>query len=184
MPDLRPGMAIKWNNEIYLVIDFQHIHMGRGGSTTRAKLKNVLTGQVREVSLRDSDNYEEIRIDRQPAVLSYVAGNEYHFMDNETFEDVTFTAEQLGSEVTDYLKEGMEVTLLYAEGNPLTIELPYFVELEVVETDPGLKGDTASGGSKPAKLETGKVIQVPLFIKIGDVIKIDTRTGRYIERVK
>ncbi len=97
---------------------------------------------------------------------------------------MTFTAEQLGSEVTDYLKEGMEVTLLYAEGNPLTIELPYFVELEVVETDPGLKGDTASGGSKPAKLETGKVIQVPLFIKIGDVIKIDTRTGRYIERVK
>ncbi|RKZ01494.1 MAG: elongation factor P [Candidatus Hydrothermota bacterium] len=183
MPDLRTGMAIKWQGEVYLVLSFQHTHMGRGSATTRAKLKNVLTGQVREVTFRDADEYEEVRIERKPAILSYIVGNEYHFLDNETYEDIAFTAEQLGEDVTAYLKEGDEVTLLYAEDRPLTVELPTFVVLEVVETDPGVRGDTASGGSKPAKLETGKVIQVPLFVKEGDKVKVDTRTGKYIERV-
>ncbi len=183
MPDIRTGMAIKYNGEIYLVVDFQHIHMGRGGATIRTKIKNVKTGQVKEVSFRSSDDIEEILLKRKSATLSYIAGDEYHFMDNETFEEVVFTREQIEDKV-GYLKEGMEVTILYADDEPISIEPPMFVELEVVETDPGLKGDTASGGSKPAKLETGKVIQVPLFVQVGDVIKIDTRSDKYIERVK
>lgn len=183
MPYIRTGMAIKYNGEIYLVVDFQHIHMGRGGATIRTKIKNVRTGQVKEVSFRSSDDIEEILLKRKSATLSYIAGDEYHFMDNETFEDVVFAKDQI-EEQAGYLKEGMEVTILYADDEPISIEPPMFVELEVVETDPGLRGDTASGGSKPAKLETGKVIQVPLFIQIGDVIKIDTRSDKYIERVK
>ena len=182
MPELKPGMAIKYEGDIYLIIDFQHIHMGRGGATTRTKMKNLRTGQVREVSLRDSDVIEEVRIDRRPAHFSYIEGEFYHFLDSETYEDIIFTKEQI-EDFLGYLKEGQEVTVLYAENSPITIELPTYVVLEVVETDPGLKGDTASGGSKPAKLETGIVVQVPLFIKIGDKIKVDTRNGKYIERV-
>jgi elongation factor P len=183
MPELRKGMAIKYEGEIYLVIDFQHIHMGRGGAVTRVKLKNARTGQVVDVSLRESDAVEEIRLEKRPATFSYMAGDMYHFIDSESFEDIAFTRSSV-EDILDYLKEGMEVSILYADEEPIGVELPYFVELEVVETDPGLRGDTASGGSKPAKLETGKVIQVPLFIKVGDVVRVDTRTDKYIERVK
>jgi len=182
MPEIRPGMGLRYEGEIYLVITYQHIHMGRGGATIRAKLKNLRTGQVREVSLRESDDFEEVTLERKPAHLSYIDGENYHFMESETFEDITFSREQLGDAIY-YLKEGDEVIILYADGVPLNIELPTFVILEVVETDPGVRGDTASGGSKPAKTETGLVVQVPLFIKIGDKIKVDTRTGEYIERV-
>ncbi len=183
MPEIRSGMAIKWQGELYWVVDFQHIHMGRGGASIRTKLKNVRTGQTREVSLRESDEFEEVRIERKTATFSYTSGDEYHFLDKETYEDILFREEQI-KDLLGYLKEGMDVTILWAEGTPVGIELPNFVELEVVETDPGLKGDTASGGTKPAKLETGKVIQVPLFVQIGDIVRVDTRTDRYIERVK
>lgn len=183
MPELRKGMAIKYEGEIYLVVDFQHIHMGRGGAVTRVKLKNARTGQIVETSLRESDLIEEIRLERKSATFSYVAGDMYYFLDSETFEDIAFPEASIEN-ILEYLREGMEVTILYADEKPISVELPYFVELEVIETDPGLRGDTASGGSKPAKLETGKVIQVPLFIKAGDVIKVDTRTDKYIERVK
>jgi len=183
MPELRKGMAIKYEGEIYLVVDFQHIHMGRGGAVTRVKLKNARTGQIVDTSIRESNLLEEIRLERKPATFSYVVGGMYHFLDSESFEDIAFEEKSI-KDILDYLKEGMEVTILYADENPIGVELPYFVELEVVETDPGLRGDTASGGSKPAKLETGKVIQVPLFIKVGDVVKVDTRTDKYIERVK
>lgn len=182
MPEIRPGMGLKFEGEIYLVISYQHIHMGRGGATIRTKLKNLKTGQVREISLRESDDFEEITLERKSAHLSYIDGENYHFLESETFEDITFVRDQLGDAVY-YLKEGEEVIVLYADGVPLNIELPTFVILEVVETDPGLRGDTASGGSKPARTETGLVVQVPLFIKIGDKIKVDTRTGEYIERV-
>ncbi len=181
MPEIRPGMAIKLEGELYLVINYQHIHMGRGGATTRTRLRNLKTGQVREVSLRDSDYFEEVTLERKPATLSYIDGDNYHFMESESFEEVVFNREHLGDAVY-YLKEGDEITILYADSAPINIELPTYVVLEVVDTDPGLRGDTASGGSKPAKLETGLVIQVPLFIKIGDKLKVDTRTGEYLER--
>ena len=112
-----------------------------------------------------------------------MSGDEYHFLDSETYEDIPFHKSQI-EENLGYLKEGMEVTILWAEGVPIGIELPNFVELKVVETEPGVRGDTVSGGSKPAKLETGKVIQVPLFVEVGDIVRVDTRTDRYIERVK
>ncbi len=183
MPEFRTGMAIKWNDEIYLVLDYQHQHMGRGGATTRVRLKNVQTGAVREVTFRDSDRFEEIRLERRPAHFSYSTGDHYHFYDTETYEEVVFDRSQI-EEALGYLKEGIEVNILYAEGRPIGLELPFHVELEVVKTDPGLKGDTASGGSKPAKLETGIVVQVPLFVQVGDIVRVDTRTGKYIERVK
>jgi len=183
MREIRSGMAIKWQGEVYLVIDFQHIHMGRGGASIRTKLKNVRTGLLREVTLRESDEVEEIRLEKRPSHFSYKRGEEFHFLDNETYEDIVFQKEQIENEL-GFLKEGMELSVLFADGEPIGIELPTAVELKVVETDPGLRGDTVSGGSKPAKLETGKVIQVPLFIQVGDVVKVDTRTGEYIERAK
>jgi len=183
MPEIRSGMAIKWQGELYWVLDFQHIHMGRGGASIRTKLKNIKTGQVREVTLRESDEFEEVRVERKTATFSYISGDEYHFLDKETYEDILFTKDQI-EEHLGYLKEGMDVTILWAEGSPVGMELPNFVELKVVDTDPGLKGDTASGGTKPARLETGKVIQVPLFVQIGDMVRVDTRTDKYIERAK
>lgn len=183
MAELRPGMAIKMSDGIYLVLEAQHQHMGRGGATTRVKLKNVDSGAVKTTTLRESDYFEEIRLERKPATFSYSAGDLYHFFDTETYEEIVFEKSKI-EEAFEYLKEGIEVNILYADGTPIGIELPFHVELEVVDTDPGLKGDTASGGSKPAKLETGIVVQVPLFIKIGDIVKVDTRTGKYIERVR
>jgi elongation factor P len=183
MPELRTGMALRYQRDIYIVVSFQHIHMGRGGASTRTKLKNARTGQVKEISVRDSDDIEEIRLERRAATYTYGSGDEYHFMDSESYEDVVFRREQISEELS-YLKEGMEITVLDAEGEIIGMELPNFVELEVVETDPGLKGDTASGGTKPAKLETGKVIQVPLFIQVGENLRVDTRSDKYIERVK
>jgi elongation factor P len=157
--------------------------MGRGGASTRTKLKNARTGQVKEASVRDSDDIEEIRLERRAAHYTYSTGDHYHFLDSETYEDTVFDRNQIADQL-DYLKEGLEVVLLDAEGEIIGMELPKFVELEIVETDPGLKGDTASGGTKPAKLETGKVIQVPLFLQIGEVVRVDTRSDKYIERVK
>ena len=183
MSELRTGMAIRYQGEIYIVLSFQHIHMGRGGASTRTKLRNARTGQVKETSIRDSDGVEEVRLERRAAHYSYNTGDHYHFLDSETYEETVFDRDHIADQL-DYLKEGMEVVLLDAEGEVIAMELPKFVELEIVETDPGLKGDTASGGTKPAKLETGKVIQVPLFLQIGEVIRVDTRVDKYIERVK
>ncbi len=183
MPELRTGMAIRLQGELYIVLDFQHQHMGRGSATTRVRLKNVATGAVKETTLRESDEFEEVRLERRPATYSYSTGDHYHFYDTETYEEIVFERQQIEKEL-EYLKEGTEVTILYADNVPVGLELPFHVELEVVETDPGLRGDTASGGSKPAKLETGKVIQVPLFIQVGDIVRVDTRTDKYIERVK
>ncbi len=184
MPDLRTGMAVRWNGEDWIVLSYKHTHKGRGGATVTVKMRNIRTGAVREVTVRDVDaELEELRLERHPGVYSYAAGDELVFFDNETYEEVRFPREAV-EEVLKYVKEGDELTILYLDNSPATVEPPTFVELEVVETDPGVKGDTASGGSKPAKLETGLVVQVPLFVQVGDVIKIDTRDNRYIERVR
>ncbi len=181
--DVRVGSAIRWNGELYLVLDAKHIHKGRGGATVSVKLKHLETGQVRDTSLRDSDNVEEVFLERKTAQYSYKDGAIYHFYETTTYEDLEFTETQL-ADIIPYLKEGTEVTILYVDGKPVGVEPPTFVELQVVETPPGVKGDTASGGSKPAKLETGITITVPLFIEVGDVVRVDTRTNRYIERVR
>lgn len=180
--NFRKGMVINYEGDYYMVLDFQHVMLGRGSAYVRVKLKNVKTGKVFEKNIRESDSFEEVKLFKKPAIFSYSEGNMYHFYDKEKYEEITFEKDILGDALY-YLKENLEVNLLYIEETPIGIELPNFVELKVVETEPGIRGDTVSGGSKPAKLETGKVIQVPLFINVGDTIKIDTRTGEYIERV-
>ncbi|MFA0785222.1 elongation factor P [Fervidibacter sacchari] len=181
--DFRPGITVIIDGEIYMVLEAQHVKLGRGGAHVRTKLKHLLTGNVLERNFRAGEEFEQAIVERRPFQFLYRQGDEFVFMDVETYDQVTLSSEQVGEDA-QFLKEGTEVTLVFHEGNPLMVELPTTVELQVVETDPGVRGDTASGGSKPAKLETGAVIQVPLFINVGDIVRVDTRTGRYIERVK
>jgi translation elongation factor P (EF-P) len=178
---LRVGSVIRYEGEEYIILEYQHSHRGRGGATITLKVKNLKTGQVQTFTLRDTDEIEDVMVEKKPAVFSYVDGDYYHFLDNESYEDIAFHKEDLGDMIY-YLKEGSEVLILYADNRPVSIELPTYVELKVVEAPPGIRGNTAQGGSKPVKLETGLVVNVPLFIEEGDVIKVDTRTGEYIGR--
>ncbi len=181
MPEFRRGMVIKYEGKFFQVIDFQHIMMGRGQAHVKTKLRNVETGQVLERTIRESDSFEEVELREREATFSYIDGDNYVFYDSETYEEIIINKEKI-KEALPYLTEGQEVKIQYIENEPIGIVLPTAVVLEVVETDPGVRGDTASGGSKPAKLETGLVVKVPLYIKIGEKIKVDTRTGEYIER--
>jgi elongation factor P len=178
---LRVGSVIRYEGEEYIILEYQHSHRGRGGATISLKVKNLRTGQVQTFTLRDTDEIEDVMVEKKPAVFSYVDGDYYHFLDSESYEDITFHKSDLGDMIY-YLKEGLEVLILYADNRPVSIELPTYVELKVVEAPPGVRGNTVQGGSKPVKLETGLVINVPLFIEEGDVIKVDTRTGEYIGR--
>jgi elongation factor P len=178
---LRVGSVIRYEGEEYIVLEYQHSHRGRGGATISLKVRNLRTGQVQTFTLRDTDEIEDVMVEKKPAVFSYVDGDYYHFLDSESYEDITFHKSDLGDMIY-YLKEGLEVLILYADNRPVSIELPTYVELKVVEAPPGVRGNTAQGGSKPVKLETGLVVNVPLFIEEGDVIKVDTRTGEYIGR--
>jgi len=178
----RSGMVLDIDNELYSVVEVQHIKPGKGGAFSRLKLKNLKTGRVVEKSFRAEEKLTDVRIERKPMQYLYYSENQYFFMDTETFEQIAVDAE-IVKDVVLYLKEGDNVDILFREHVPVSIELPFFVELKVTQTDPGVRGDTASGGTKPATLETGAVVQVPLFIEEGDVLKIDTRTGEYIERV-
>lgn len=181
--DFRKGLRIEFNGEPYEIIDFQHVKMGRGGAIVRTKMKNLKTGYITENTFRSGEKVERPNLEEKEMQFLYKIEEGYIFMDNESYEQVTISNELIGDNKA-YLMENMNVKILFFQGNPIGIDLPTFVELKVVETVPGIKGDTVSGGGKPATLETGAVIQVPLFINEGDVIKIDTRTGTYIERVR
>ncbi|MBI3911715.1 MAG: elongation factor P [Armatimonadetes bacterium] len=181
--DFRNGIGIIVDGEIYQIIEFQHVKPGKGGAFVRTRLKNLRTGAVLERTFRAGERMEQAILERKPLTYLYGQNGEYIFMDMETFEQVPIPATLLGDRVK-YLKEDTEVQALTHEDRIIGAELPFFMEFEVVETDPGLRGDTASGGSKPAKLETGAVVQVPLFINIGDRIRVDTRTDTYLERAK
>lgn len=178
----KTGMAIDIEGTLFFIVDFQHVKPGKGGAFVRTKLKNVKTGAVIDRTFRAGEKFEQAILDHRQMQFLYVESDNFHFMDNESYEQLTLTKEQLG-DVMNYTKEGASVDMLMFEGRPIGVESETFVELEVVQTDPGLKGDTASGGTKPATLETGAVVQVPLFLQIGDKIKIDTRTNTYITRV-
>jgi elongation factor P len=180
--DFKKGLKIEFNGEPYEIIDFQHVKMGRGGAIVRTKMKNLKTGYVIENTFRSGEKVGKPNLEEKEMQFLYKSDNDYVFMDNETYEQFSISESLIG-DYKDYLLENMNVRILYFEGRPIGVELPTFVEIKVVETVPGIKGDTVSGGSKPAKLETGATIQVPLFINEGDIIKIDTRTGTYIERV-
>jgi len=180
--EFRKGLKIELNGEPFLMVDFQHVKPGKGGAFVRTRLKSLLTGNVIDKTFRSGEKVETPDLEERAMQYLYPDGDTYVFMDNETYEQLAIRSEAIGDAI-NFLKENTNVTILFHNQKPIAVELPNFVELEVVKTDPGIKGDTASGGSKPATLETGAVVQVPLFIKEGDILKIDTRDGSYIERV-
>ncbi|MFZ5640425.1 MAG: elongation factor P [Bacillota bacterium] len=180
--DFKTGLTIELDGNVFQVVDFQHVKPGKGAAFVRSKLKNVKTGAVVEKTFNAGEKVPPARVDRREMQYLYNDGENYNFMDNENFEQMALTKEQLGDGVK-YLMENMNIVVMMWQGNAIGVELPNQVELEVVDTAPGIKGDTASGGSKPATLETGAVVQVPFFINVGDKLLIDTRTGNYIKRV-
>ncbi|MFZ5943382.1 MAG: elongation factor P [Bacillota bacterium] len=179
--DFRTGLTIELNGDPCQVVEFQHVKPGKGAAFVRAKIKNLKTGSVTEQTFRAGEKVPKAILDRRQMQYLYNDGDNFVFMDNENFEQIFLSAEQMdGNE--KYLKENMECQISLYQGKVLGIDLPNTVELEVVETEPGIKGDTASGGTKPATLETGLTVQVPFFINTGDILRIDTRSGQYIER--
>jgi len=179
--DFRNGMVINLKGNLYTIVEFLHVKPGKGGAFVRTKLKRLSDGGVLERTFRAGERVEEARVEKRQMQYLYQAENLYYFMDSTTYEQLPIVSSVLGEEKA-FLKEGSEVAVLTHKGEAIGVELPIFVTLEVVETEPGLKGDTVSGGSKPARLETGAVIQVPLFVQKGDRVKVDTRGGNYIER--
>jgi elongation factor P len=180
--ELRRGVGIELDGKIFSIVEYQHIKMGRGGAQVRLKLRDLRSGAIFDRTFPASEKFARIRVDRRPVQFTYSDGGVYFFMDQENFEERSVPREILGDAV-DYLKDGMELELAYYGEEPIGVELPMNVEMRVTQTDPGFRGDTASGGTKPATTETGKVVQVPLFVNTGDVIRVDTRDGSYLERV-
>ncbi len=177
------GLSIIVDGEIYTIVEFQHVKPGKGGAFVRSKLKNVRNGSVIDKTWRAGEKMEQAVLDRRPMQYLYDQDGEYFLMDNETFDQISVDASAFGDAVK-YLKENQEVQVLMHDEKVIGAELPASVELDVIETDPSERGNTASGGSKPATLETGAIIQVPFFIEVGTKIKVDTRTDTYLERVK
>ncbi|MFQ5528959.1 MAG: elongation factor P [Gemmatimonadota bacterium] len=181
--DFRNGMVLEIEGALVQITYFQHVKPGKGGAFVRTKLKNVLTGAVVDRTFRAGEKVSEVRLVRRPIQYSYTDGTLYYFMDMESYEMTPLSADTIGVDQLNYLQENMECEGLTRDGHVLAVELPQFVQLEVVETDPGVKGDTAQGGTKPAKLATGAIVQVPLFIERGDVLRVDRTVDKYLERV-
>lgn len=180
--DLRKGVAIEWEGQPCNVVEWQHIKMGRGGAIVRMKLRNLITGSIVERTVDAGDKFPRADIERRIVTYQYTDGEHYHFMDTETFDQVALTEEQLG-DTRYYLIDDMNLDLIYFKGNPISVEPPITVDLKITYTEPGFKGDTATGGNKPATVETGLTVQVPLFVNTGDTIRIKTDGGTYVERV-
>ncbi|UCD34203.1 MAG: elongation factor P [Nitrospiraceae bacterium] len=181
--EFRKGAKIEYKGAPHEIIDYQHHKMGRGGAIIRAKLKNLITGSIFDDSFKGGEKFESPNLEEKSMQYLYSDGEHYHFMDNETYEQIPLNEEQLG-DARKFLKENMGVKMMFYSGAPIAVEVPMFVELAIVKTDPGFKGDTASGGSKPAVLESGVTVKVPFHLNEGDLIRVDTRTSEYIERVK
>lgn len=181
--DFRNGKTFELDGQVMQIVEFQHVKPGKGAAFVRTKMKNVITGAVIERSFSPTDKFEEAVVERKDMQYSYNDGGLYYFMDLESYELVPLDADKL-SDNFKFVKEEMICRIVSYKGNVFAVEPPMFVELAVTETDPGFKGDTATNTSKPATLETGAVIKVPLFINEGDVVRIDTRTGEYLERAK
>lgn len=179
--DLRTGLTLELDGEIFSVIEFLHVKPGKGAAFVRTKLRNVRTGAVSERTFRAGERVPRAHIETRQMQYLYSDGNGYHFMDTETFEQIALSKSNLDDAI-NYLTENMVIGIQIYEGTPIGVDLPTAVELEITETEPGFRGDTASGGTKPATLQTGLVVQVPLFVEQGDIIKVDTRTGEYLSR--
>lgn len=180
--ELRKGLLIDLDGEIYRILEFHHLKLGRGSAQVRLRLKNVVSGQVLERTFQSTHSFTLASLEQRPGRFLYLDRDLGYFMDESSYEQIAMDKEKFAPALP-FLKEGAEVKLSFYKDEPVGIELPPSVELRVIETAPSFKGDTASSGSKPAKLETGYVIQVPFFIQAGESIKVDTRTGEYLERV-
>jgi len=179
--DFRTGVTIDIDGNVWQIVDFQHVKPGKGAAFVRVKMKNVKTGAVVERTFNPGEKIPRARVDNRQMQFLYESDGAYTFMDNETYDQMEITAEQLGT-ATRFLKENMDINVLFYNNQIIGVEMPYSVELRVVETEPGIKGDTATGATKNATLETGYVVRVPLFINNDEVLRIDTRSGDYIER--
>lgn len=181
--DFRKGLKIEMEGEPYTIVDFLHVKPGKGGAFVRTKLKSLKTGSVIDYTFRAGEKVDEPHLEEKGMQFLYSMEDAYNFMDMETYEQISLRTEHLGDRIK-YMKENMVVKILFHNGGPIGVELPTFVELKIVKTEPGVRGDTASGGAKPATMETGAVVKVPLYLNEGEIVRIDTRTGEYIERVK
>lgn len=179
---LRKGLTLDFEGDLVKVVDYQHVKQGRGSAFVRLTLRNLRTGSTTQQTFQAGSKFQTARLERRRIQFLYADDGQYHFMDVDTFEQFPLNQETLG-ETVDYLVENEVIDLLTYQDQPVDVEAPITVNLEVTQTDPGVKGDTASGGTKPATLQTGVTVNVPLFINIGDVVKVDTRTGEYLERV-
>ena len=179
--EFRNGVTIEYEGDIYIILEFQHVKPGKGAAFVRTKIKNLKTGSVVEKTFRPTEKMGKAHIDRKEMQYLYSDGELFHFMDNESYEQIAVNASDIG-DALKFVKENEMVKILSHNGNIFGIEPPLFVELEITETEPGFKGDTATGAVKPAVVETGASVNVPLFVNQGDVIKIDTRTGEYLGR--
>lgn len=181
--DFRTGLIIKFKNDLYSIVDFQHVKPGKGGAFVRSTLKNLKNGRVLDNTFRAGEKVEVVRVERKKFQYLYRDGDSLVCMDNETFDQLHIPIDLFGDSV-NYLKESEEIEILFDGSEIISVDTPVFAILKVVETEPGFKGNTATGAMKPAKMETGVQINVPLFINADDVLKVDTRTGEYVERVK
>jgi elongation factor P len=181
--EFKKGLKIEIEGKPFLIVDFQHVKPGKGGAFVRTKLKNMINGRVTDQTFRSGEKVGRPDLEEKEMQYLYRDGDNFVFMDNVTYDQVYLSKDQLGEQY-QFLQENINIKLLYYNKEPLDVELPNFVELTVTATEPGFKGDTATGGNKPATVETGAVIQVPLFISEGDRIRVDTRTGSYMERAK
>lgn len=180
--EFRKGITIEIDGGVWVIVDFQHVKPGKGAAFVRTKIKNVVTGGVLEKTYNPTEKFPKAHVERKEMQYLYSDGELYHFMDTESYEQLPLNLEKV-EDALPYMKENMNVTIKFFKGEAFAVEPPNFVEMEVTETEPGFKGDTATAGNKPAIIETGAKIMVPLFIDAGDIIRIDTRTGDYMERV-
>jgi len=181
--DFRNGLIIRFRNELFTIVEFQHVKPGKGGAFVRSMLKNLKTGKVIDNTFRAGESITIVKVERKKFQYLYKEGRSLVCMDNETYDQIYVDESSFGDGV-DYLKESTEVEILFNGDEIISVDIPIFVNLRVVETEPGFKGDTATGAQKPAKLETGVTINVPLFVNVDDLLKVDTRVGAYVERVK
>ena len=179
--DFKKGLTVEWDGGVWTIVDFQHVKPGKGAAFVRTKIKNIMTGAVVERSFNPTDKMPKAIIETKEMEYLYSDGDLYYFMDNETYEQMPLTQEQV-EDAIPYMKENTIATVRFFKGSAFSVQAPNFVELEVVDTEPGFKGDTASNTTKPATVETGLTLNVPLFVEIGDVLRIDTRTGEYMSR--
>jgi elongation factor P len=180
--DLKKGVTFEFEGQPCALIEWQHVKIGRGGAIVRMKLRNLRTGALFDRTCDAGDKFKRVDLERSTVTYQYQDGDQYHFMDTTTYDDVVLTSEQLGN-ARNYLIDNLELDLILLDGSPISVDLPEKIVLRVDYTEPGFKGDTATGGTKPATTETGLVVQVPLFISTGDMIRVNTTTGAYVERV-